>query len=124
MKPRDLALSRIREHALPALESQGFRFSASQLRFSRSSVSGKEFIQIQLNRHNSEGDVTFWTIWCGVADWNLPGWTQQGPKHVHLDGTEADTAVMAEFVRNVNGPGRRFLDFIRAGGKAALPLSY
>jgi hypothetical protein len=146
MKPKDLVTLRVREYVLDLLNSRGFRFFASKLRFSRTVGNACQHIDISLSKWNREDDATFWSIWGATApyyvewhfsqwgkapvnsalggrsDWNIPGWTRSAADHFHLLGTTADAAEMGDFFRNIEGPGLQYLDSISTREGAAQQL--
>jgi hypothetical protein len=54
MKPKELLITRLQEHIVPFMGTQGFRFSKSQLRFARKVGQVHQRIDLCLDRFNTE----------------------------------------------------------------------
>jgi hypothetical protein len=63
MKPKELLITRLQEHIVPFMGTQGFRFSKSQLRFARKVGQVHQRIDLCLDRFNTEDNCAFWTMW-------------------------------------------------------------
>lgn len=62
MKPKELLIARLQEHIVPFMETHGFRFSKSQLHFTRKIGQVYQRIELCLDRHNTTDNCTLWTM--------------------------------------------------------------
>jgi hypothetical protein len=145
MKPKDLFMARLEQHAVSFMAGHGFTFAKSRLRFARKAGEVQQTIEICLDRYNSQDNCTFWTMWSanapaylewhkkewsgeealgdtlgGLADWNIPGWSCKpaDPRRTLLN-TEADAQTMALFRADIENAGLPFLERISTWEGAA-----
>ncbi|HEX7968762.1 MAG TPA: hypothetical protein VF502_11120 [Stellaceae bacterium] len=135
MKPKQLLTARLQEHIVPFMGEHGFRFSKSQLRFTRSVGRVRHEIVVCSDRYNSADSCTFWTMWsastpeylewhqgrwndekprgdtlASLADWNIPGWSRApADPRCTLTNTPGDAAVMASLRADIERIGLPFL---------------
>src|SRR6266498_4219126 len=134
MKPKDLLKKYLISDVAPVVEPLGFKYSASQLHFSRKQQVARQVFRFALSKWNSEDNCTFWTVW-GVtsksyADWhkqewgefpvnnalggdldyNISGWERGQDYHFHLHNAKADKNEIQRLIKNILQVGIPFLD--------------
>lgn len=146
MKPRDLLKSRLESTFVPFMESEGFRYSQSQIKFSRKRGDFVQSVSFRLSRYNSENDCYFSTYWNvhspaysrwyqqewgerpasnmlgGGLDMNIPGWDRGESYNFRLTNTQGDSAEIERLVRNVKLAGLPYLERISSWLVAAEEL--
>lgn len=128
------------------MEQHGFRYSKSQIKFSRKIHAFTQTVEFSLSKWNAEDDCQFWTMWGvhssayskwykdewgekpvnnalgGCADWNIPGWTRGVSEHFNLRNAKADSSEIETLTRNVQQAGFPYLERISSWQGAAEDL--
>jgi hypothetical protein len=142
LKPKDLLVRRLREHAVEPLRERGFKFAASGPHFTRTHGIARQRVDFSLSRWNQADRAEFWTMWearapgylrwheaewgtpapndglGGLAEWNIPGWPR-GHAHFELTNSAQDETEMLELLRAIDTAGLPFLDAISTWEGAA-----
>ena len=144
---RQVVKTELEKIIVPELAACGFRYSPSQLKFSRKVSHVTQIIEVSLNRYNSAEYIDFWTMWGvhstdysrwhqqewgekpynnslgGCADWNIPGWSYPpGSYHFDLSDRRSREAVMRWFLSDIQDCGLPYLERISTWVGAAEEL--
>ena len=143
MKPRDLLKKYLIGDVAPLVQAFGFKYSASQLHFSRKNQNTRQVFSFSLSKWISEDCCTFWTMW-GVtsksyANWhkeqwgefpvnnalggdldsNITGWERGQDHYFHVYNNEANKNQIERLVKNILQVGIPFLDSVSTWEGAA-----
>jgi hypothetical protein len=143
MKPKDLLKKYLVSDVTGLVESLGFKYSASQLHYSRKHQDARQTFHFALSKWNSEDNCTFWTLWGatsksyaswhkkewgelpvnnalgGDLDCNITGWKCGQDQYFHLYNVEADKIEIERLIKNVLQVGIPFLDAVSTWEGAA-----
>ncbi len=143
MKPHDLLKKYLLDDVAPVIEPLGFKFSPSQMNFSRKVQGRRQYFHFALSKWNYENHCTFWTIWNvtsrsyaewhkkewgqlpvidalgGDCDWNLPGWQYRQDRYFHLRHASADKGEIECLLKNILQVGIPYLERISTWEGAA-----
>ena len=144
MKPRDLLKKYLVNNVAPLVQPLGFKYSASQLHFSRSYQGTRQTFHFALSKWNYENSCTFWTIWGvtskfyanwykkqwgefpvnnalgGDLDFQIVGWEgEQLVSNFHLSNVETDKNEIERLIKNILQVGIPFLESISTWEGAA-----
>jgi Domain of unknown function (DUF4304) len=143
MKPRDLLKKYLLSDVVPAVESLGFKYSASQLHFARKNQNTRQVFSFSLSKWNSENRCTFWTMWrvtsTSYANWhkeqwgefpvnnalggdldcNISNWERGKDHYFHLYNNEADKNEIERLIKNILQVGVPFLESVSTWEGAA-----
>ena len=146
MKPSELLKKYLQADLAPSMASLGFKYSASQLHFSRKRNAIRQTFRFSLSKWNSQDNCSFWTLWAvtsksylewhmqewgelpendslgGAADWNLPAWERGQDRYFHFNNTGSDRYEIERLTKNINQVGIPFLDGISTWEGAAEQL--
>ena len=134
MKPQDLLKFRLEATFVPFMEDQGFRYSQSQIKFTRNLESFVQTVSITLSRYNFEDNCNFSTYWNvhspayskwyrgewgenpasnilgGGIELNIPGWDRAGGVlGCNLTNTQGDLGEIERLLRNASQSGLPYL---------------
>jgi hypothetical protein len=144
VKPKEIVKANLEQVIVPELDACGFRYSPSQLKFTRKRSYVTQTISVSLNRYNSSLSIDFWTMWAagsseyarwykdkwgidpennalgGCPDWDIPGWSYQKPGY-HFDLSEPSqrNQVMKALLENISRYGLPYLDSLSTWEGAA-----
>ena len=144
---KEIVKEAIERFIVPELEGYGFRFSPSQLKFTRKQSYARQTITVSLSRYNSEISIDFWTMWGtysleysrwfkqqwgiepvnnamgGCSDWNIPGWSYPlSDYHFDLSDPSRRSSVMSALLENIKRNGIPYLESISTWTGAAEKL--
>ena len=132
MPPKDILKELIEKELTSKLEVIGFKYSPSQLEFSkkfkRNEITIEQEIHFSLDMRNTTESMHFWTMWsiflenketkekakAGSADWNIPGWyTPDGERSYgkfDFSDPKKRISVMADLWRKIINAGLPYLE--------------
>src|SRR6266540_6767938 len=143
MKPKDLLKKYLIGDVAPVVEPHGFKYSPSQLHFSRQHQGARQNIRFALSKWNSKDRCTFWSIWGvtsksyaswyeqqwgelpvnnalgGDLDCNLVGWKRGQDHYFHLYNVEVDKYEIERLIKNILQVGIPFLNRLSTWDGAA-----
>jgi hypothetical protein len=136
MKPKQILADLIDRFLVEAISALGFKYSPSQLKFSRRDDPFTQIITFTVSHYSTVQGVIFWTSW-GVGskqftrwykdqwgkktqlaylavsnDWLIPGWSVQSPNRRSIQPDLSGKKIMRSLLTDFTGPGFQFLERI------------